>query len=131
MGDVEGTATYAGPASGFYMKKTFAPDGTPTPVGSGQFTAEAVLNASFGGDDVAVNNQFRIGGDVSSFRNSDVGNFTAGTTTGNGSWQGRFHGADDPDTADVREQPSSASGTFTGHFLNGHVAGAFGATIQE
>ena len=36
---VEGKAEYAGPATGLYMRKVVSPDGDPTPVASGQFTA--------------------------------------------------------------------------------------------
>ena len=58
----------------------------------------------------------------------------AGDTTGGGSWNGQFFGdsAPDVDTTDVNESimPSGVAGEFNGHFVNGHVNGAFGATLQ-
>jgi len=59
-----------------------------------------------------------------------------GATTGKGDWQGRFYGphgvvTNDADTlADetTMEYPTGVAGEFTGHFSNGHVIGAFGAT---
>jgi hypothetical protein len=144
VGGVEGTAEYAGPATGLYVKRTVNSDGTITPIASGQFTADAVLNASFGGPSVAEDTQFNISGSISDFRNSAdemiaeawkvelMGNAdgedniaAAGTfggmTTGGGSYAGTFHG----DSA--ADQPTAASGTFDAHFPNGDVLGAFGA----
>ena len=144
VANVDGSATYTGPATGIYMRKTFDAMGEPTPVASGQFTADAMLEADFGGGDVAANNQFTVSGSVSDFRNSDGemidaawtvelmksaekldGTFT-GMTTGNGTYAGTFHGDGGTDDA----APSAASGTFDGHFANGHVLGAFGANKQ-
>ena len=45
-------------------------------------------------------------------------------TSGEGSWQGRFHGTDG---ADTNPRPSHATGRFDLHFPGAHVAGAFGA----
>ena len=68
MSNVVGIATYTGPATGLYMKKSLTPDGQPTdPFTSGQFTASATLNASFGGGEIADNHQFSITGTISSF----------------------------------------------------------------
>ena len=50
----KGTATYAGPATGLYMKKSLSPDGSVNMEGefsSGQFVASATLNATFDGED--------------------------------------------------------------------------------
>ncbi|MDE0412651.1 MAG: hypothetical protein OXI37_10635, partial [Gammaproteobacteria bacterium] len=74
-GQVVGTATYTGPATGLYMKKTITPQGGVDPSGpyaSGQFTADAMLEASFGGDNVAVNDQFSISGTISNFMDGDT-----------------------------------------------------------
>jgi len=67
-GGVVGTATYTGPATGLYMKKTLTPQGQPTdPFTSGQFTADAMLTARFGGPEVAANHQWSIDGTISNF----------------------------------------------------------------
>ncbi len=65
------------------------------------------------------------------------------TTTGSagarqGNWSASMHGnanpGNDNDTGDgpdaSNDYPSSIAGEFNGHFTNGHVAGAFGATID-
>ncbi len=67
---VTGTATYSGPATGLYMMKTITPQGGVNPDGpfsSGQFTADAMLEANFGGADIGTNHQFSITGTISSF----------------------------------------------------------------
>ena len=150
---VTGTAKYAGPASGTYMKKTFDGDGNPTPIASGQFTADSELTAFFGQmpvsaeDDlgtIAPNLLNSISGSVTDFRNSagdminpgwtvelmkgtiaNDGSFM-GTTTGMGAYNGQFYGASTP-VENVTPIPSAAAGTFDGHFSNGHVLGAFAA----
>ena len=69
VSSVLGTATYTGPATGLYMSKSLTPDGQPTdPFASGQFTADARLNANFGGGEVALNHAFSISGTISNFR---------------------------------------------------------------
>ena len=166
---VVGTATYEGDATGLYMKKTLTSEGDVTgPFESGQFTADVMLNASFSGNDVSVNDQFSISGSVSAFMDASgneinenwelllntgnaagtaqdnmdesVGTFM-GTTAGKnlagdpGVWEGTFYGSNlgvDENNAETTGVvlPSSAAGTFDGHFTNGHVRGAFGATKQ-
>ena len=149
-----GTAKYSGKAAGMYGKKTLTPDGGVAALDTGHFTADANLTANFGGDTVAVAKQFSVTGSVSSFDdatsgirvdnawtvelgkgtvNQDTGAITGGTTTGQGTWNGQFFGAVTPDndsTTDVDETvyPSGVAGEFNGHFPNGHVIGAFGAT---
>jgi hypothetical protein len=151
---VTGTAKYAGPATGMYVRKTFDANGEPTPEESGQFTADAVLTAYFGqvNDDanrgtIAENLVNSISGSVSTFEDSDgdliddawkvdlvkgaitsAGSFM-GTTTGMGSYNGQFYGLD-MNAADEQLMPSAATGTFDGHFTNGHVLGAFAASKQ-
>ncbi len=148
----EGTATYAGPATGLYMHKTVDANGEPTsPFTSGQFTAQAMLTASFGGTEVGTAHQNTVTGTVTGFKNSAgeaIGNdwtvtlgrtatstdgTFAGTTTGykngtTGNWAGTFYGTN---PAAATDRPGSAAGTFNGHFKNGHVAGAFGVTHQK
>lgn len=74
VADVTGTATYAGPATGLYMKKTLTSQGVVDQEGdfaSGQFTAKAMLTALFGGGNVAANHQFSITGTISEFMDMD------------------------------------------------------------
>ena len=163
VANVEGSATYEGPATGIYMRKIFtvSEDGASTttvPVASGQFSADAVLNATFGqitvGDDIdtiAPAMFDSITGSISKFKDGygmDIdsrwtveltkGSITgtdgtfSGMATGMGEFDGTFHGAErtNDDTTAVDESklaPISASGTFDGHFENGHVRGAFAA----
>ena len=59
-----------------------------------------------------------------------------GATTGGGEWQGQFFGdfVEDADTDATGEQsslPTGVAGEFNGHFRNGHVIGAFGATKDK
>ncbi len=162
---VQGTATYAGPATGLYVKKTFSDRGVGTPSASGQFTGDASLTAYFSGGDVTPNNSLSINGEVTNFRDgqgniidhmwtvelmkagfaasgtnatkADLPNNTfGGDTTGNGEWQGQFFGmfVEDTDTTTDGNQssfPTGVAGEFNGHFSNGHVIGAFGATQDE
>lgn len=155
-----GTATYEGPATGIYMKKTVDPNGEPTsPFSSGQFTADAMLVASFGGGTVGTDHEDTVTGTITNFVDStgaSIADWTltlnrtddtatgnaindgtfAGTTSGykngpEGAYAGGFYGpargTGDPVT---NPHPASTAGTFNGHFKNGHVAGAFGATKQ-
>ena len=154
-----GSASYAGPATGMFVKKTFDAGGVATPSSSGQFTADANLKAYFDQDTdetIApglVNSisgtvmNFMHGGEMidgkwtvelmrAGFGGSDTttnDTFT-GATTGDGQWQGQFIGTvgtDADDTPAVGTPPSGVAGEFNGHFTNGHVIGAFGATMQE
>ena len=47
-----------------------------------------------------------------------------------GTWAGQLHGVEDADTTET-DAPTSVSGTFDAHFVNGHALGAFGARIQD
>ena len=74
LSNVVGTATYTGSATGLYMRKTFTTDGvtvTTVPEVGGQFMADAVLNASFGGGSVADNDKFSITGIIDNFRDAN------------------------------------------------------------
>lgn len=68
---MEGSTKYTGAAAGMFVRETLSDDGTATPVSSGQFTANAELTASFGGDSVAIDNQFTVSGVISDFRDAD------------------------------------------------------------
>ncbi|MCY4131328.1 MAG: hypothetical protein OXF39_01630 [Nitrospira sp.] len=146
-----GEATYSGKAAGMYGRKTLdqygqVESGSET---SGHFTADAMLTARFGGDDIAVNKKNQIEGTVTNFMDgntaispnwtlklnaapiSDVTTAFNGSTTGRGNWMGQFFGSPNAATTDDdKEYPTSVAGEFTGHFSNGHVIGAFGATKQ-
>ena len=69
--------------------------------------------------------------------NADFVGFTGKTSGGagtvQGDWSGTFFGGapetSDTDTAD--DFPTAAIGEFNGHFVNGHVAGAFGVEYDD
>jgi hypothetical protein len=156
LGNLEGEATYSGKAAGMYGRKTLdqygqVMAGTDT---SGHFTANAELMVRFGGMDVAESKRNEIEGTVSNFMDGDQmispgwsaelktvaldGNGQSltsfsGDTTGNGNWRGAFFGnpaETDPITPDAERHPTGVAGDFTAHFPNGHVIGAFGATVD-
>jgi hypothetical protein len=135
-GDIEelsGSARYPGNAAGGYSHRTFDPaTGKANDPTYGHFTATAILNAYFGGEEGSS-----IFGSVSGFTDTertpnDLGwnlelmrtDLTewrfSGTTTGDGMWNGAFYGPGDA-------MPTGAAGTFDGAFNNGTVKGAFGA----
>ena len=139
---VTGTATYAGGASGVYVHETKKEDSTLDTATSGRFTADVSLEAYF--DDTTLRNENTIEGTISDFDldggpdnswNVNVSaSFTAdgllengvasGMTGNNGSLSGQFHGAADT-------VPSVLVGEFNSTFVNGTVAGAYGARKEE
>ena len=143
--DMGGTATYRGAAAGVWAQ-TVISGGQVTEASSGEFTAEAVLTANFfGALDAGA-----VSGEIGSFRDGagksldgwsvtlvtapltvDEASFvgrTGGTvgsgTSGEGHWEGRFHGTDG---AETNARPSHVTGRFDLHFPGAHLAGAFGA----
>ena len=116
-----GTASYRGRAAGQYVTKDFT-GGVLSGGAAGVFTATALLTANFGGDDIAVNDQFNIRGSVTEFRDvgsdrsldgwsvtlnkvdlaagsasfggtaGDTTTATLGGVTGTGTWEGAFFG---------------------------------------
>ena len=68
---LEGTADYAGPATGNYVRKEFDANGDPEHLYHGQFTASAELTASFGGNTVAPVNVYSITGTVEKFMDGE------------------------------------------------------------
>ena len=141
-----GTATYRGAAAGVYVTMDVS-GGQVTRATRGEFTARATLEAHFFGAQDAG----EVTGTIDSFRSGNgapltgwaveleaagltIGDAsfageTVGTlgpaTTGEGSWEGRFHGTDGAAGAEAR--PSHATGRFDVHFPGAHIAGAFGA----
>ena len=67
LAQVVGTATYKGGATGVYVKNVLDAQANIVSATSGQFSAAVTLDASFGGGNVAANNQFTIGGTVTKF----------------------------------------------------------------
>ena len=117
------------------------------------FTATATLAANFGGDDIAVNDQFNIRGSVTAFMDAGSGTplegwsvtlntvdlapgsasfggtaggttaATLGVVTGMGTWEGAFFG-----NARADGKPGSVGGVFDAHLPAAHIAGGFGAS---
>ena len=151
---VLGTAKYYGAAAGVYVKK----DGTgdSLAVTDGNFTADAMLTARFGGPSIAVDDNYEVEGVISDFMDGSAdlgfadlmldashiannGAISVGETNGGGTsgdWSGQFFGNAGADTTtgtdpDAVDFPLNVSGQFNGHFANGHVAGAFGAEKDD
>ena len=146
-----GTASYRGRAAGQYVTKDFS-GGVLSGGAAGVFTATALLTANFGGDDIAVNDQFNIRGIVTEFRDverdraleglsvtlnkvdlapgrasfggtaGDTTTATLGGVTGTGTWEGAFFG-----NARADGKPGSVAGVFDAHLPAAHVSGGFGA----
>ena len=156
LSTVVGTAEYFGAAAGVYVKKDGAGDSLE--VTDGTFTADAMLTAKFGGNAIAVNDQFMVSGRISGFMDGStdlgfadlslndapivstsadgtVGSFSGETDGGgtSGNWSGMFFGNVGSGTTTVvtDDFPADVSGEFNGHFTNGHVAGAFGAEYDQ
>ena len=142
---MEGEATYRGAAAGVWATVDSS-GGRITDARGGEFTAEAVLRASFYGalDAGVVDgeigsfrdgsgramagwrvtlNSARLSAGTASFAGSTEGSVGSGTS-GTGSWEGRFHGTDG---AETNPRPSHAAGRFDLHFPGVDLAGAFGA----
>ena len=148
-----GTASYYGAAAGVYVKRAGT---TASPVVThGKFTATAMLNANFGGNAIPEDKQYMVSGTISDFMGasgdlgfadlklnaaaiSGAGAISAGTTNGGGktgAWDGQFYGTvNNPaenDPRDTDDYPMDVSGEFNGHFVDGSVAGAFGAEYDD
>ena len=145
---VDGTASYEGGAVGVYVKNVFASDGEIDTATSGHFKADANLMAYFSGDDVAFNKKNTVTGTIDNFQLSGeeenawsvelegdimegLGIVEDGTANGGGaeggSFSATFHGDVTPDNNGVSPTPSSVVGEFNANFVNGTVAGGFGA----
>ena len=164
IGDVqslEGEASYTGAATGLYVIRTFTLDGEVQNRTGGQFTADAMLTAYFGGDDVAVNKHYSIDGSIKDFVDrhgraidpswsvelkaapfgTQQGAMLERKTVGDpdadaGKWSSRFFGpvaldSDDTTPDNQSTLPSAVAGTFDAQFTNGAVIGSFGAEKDD
>ena len=143
LGTVTGTATYEGDAAGVYVHETKKEDGTNDTVTSGRFTADVALKAYF--EEVVGRTDNSLEGTISDFDldggqdNSwsvdvsaifeDNGAIRDAIVSGNnGSLSGQFHGTGDANDSTV--PPPVLIGEFNASFVNGDVAGAYGARKQ-
>ena len=143
----EGSASYSGPATGLYAKKSGSLYRT-----SGQFKANTALQVNYGVEDTDPNAKgvlVTISGSITDFRDSngnvidstwtvdlqeaqhspldeESGDFDPGTTARGGEWEYIFFGVLDKNDPTV--QPGAVGGLFNETFLNGKVTGAFAAT---
>ena len=67
LGMVTGSATYVGGSVGVYVKNVLDDQANITSATSGHFSADVELTATFGGDGVAANDKFSIGGKITDF----------------------------------------------------------------
>ena len=124
---LQGTATYNGRATGMYAVQRFdTGDGVPSE--TGQFTADAELTASFGGNAVAADDQFSIRGNVTNFRD------TANTPISNGEWNVALQRADFV----TRDAAGAITGNTQMNVFNGNTTGGgtwtggfFGMTAEQ
>ena len=143
--DLEGKATYKGPAAGKYATRTISA-GALSDAQAGHFTATATLTANFDG-------MRSISGMVTAFEASDgidasawkvtlaTAPLSSGVVTFNGAtdvdfgggkvesagtWQGSFY--NDTDTGTTDDLPGTVAGTFGVKTPGASLLGGFGAT---
>ena len=154
FGQINDTATYKGGAAGLYTKREFAVGNDGDVTAAGRFTATAEFTATFGTDDqVGTAFMDSIIGTISYFMDGDQmidaawvveldristgggemfgPEFTGGTATGDGTWEGQFFGGDDDGGNDDVDIPTGVAGKFTAGFPNGDLVGAFGAEKRD
>lgn len=154
---VKGTAKYYGAAAGVYVKKDGAGDslmvtdgkftadamltarfGGDTIAQNKQNQVEGTISGFMDGStDLGFaalklrGNTATTGAAIAMASRDDLGSFSGETDGGGtiGSWSGQFYGNAGSGTTTVStdDHPANVSGEFNGHFVNGHVAGAFGA----
>ena len=154
---VDGSATYDGGSTGVYVKNVYTEGGSIESATSGHFTADVVLNATFGQVEVetlgtiapnllntltgTIDNFDLSGGEVNEWAVNLKGAIDAneGTASGTangggaeGTFNATFHGPTpltpaDDDANDITVAPGSVVGEFGANFSNGSVAGGFGA----
>ena len=154
LGPVEGSATYTGPAAGVYVHKAVKTDGTLDVATTGVFAADTNMTVNFGGADIPASKQFSISGAITNFRLSggqannwnlalegadlkggmtNTLGYVNGETDGGGSKMGKFSAVITYDSvswaarsSNSKITPGFVNGRFTGFFVNGTVAGAYG-----
>ena len=142
---VTGTASYAGDAAGVYVHETKNEDGTLDAATSGRFTADVAMKAYFEATTLrqantiegTISNFDLDGGPVNSWNVNvsasfgDSGALASGVASGmegnNGSLSGQFHSAANRESTAA---PGILIGEFNANFVNGTVAGAYGARKQ-
>ena len=67
LSDVTGSATYDGSSVGVYVKNVLDDQANIVSATSGHFSADVELTATFGGGNVADNDQFAVGGKITDF----------------------------------------------------------------
>ena len=146
LASVTGTAKYEGDAAGVYFHETSKEDGTTDTATSGRFTADVALTARFDDADPlrkentiegAISNFDLEGGQDNSWNVKvsatidDAGTLSetiaSGMAKDNGSLSGQFHGDGDAEG----DAPAVLIGEFNANFVNGAVAGAYGARKQQ
>ena len=130
--DLVGSASYAGSATGAYVRKEVnSVTAEPEHLYHGQFTADAALTAYFSGDDVAANKHDTIKGTISGFKNGDDEDIDT-------SWSVTLKSAEfgmDDDLVDgaisgvTEGDKGSVAGSWSGQFF-GTVAAAVGDTSE-
>jgi hypothetical protein len=150
------SASYTGKAGGKYVVKTVTEKAEVSTLYTGQFVADVVLNANFGGETIAGADQDEISGSIKGFEdeadnldrishwtvklgtaetNSDTDGANVGMTNDgmmDGTWTHAFHSrpAGNTETQEVSEEnmpPGNVAGVFDAHWSDGHAIGAYGA----
>ena len=141
VADGTGNAVYEGKAVGLYVDHMF--DGSQTVYESGDFTATAILRATFGNSDDGAG----VEGDVTGFQTTHGARnwhvkltkdsdgtagaaeiVQAGTTNSEGTWEATFLARHENILATVDDQPIAVTGRFDASIPNvRHIVGAFGA----
>ena len=153
--DFTGSATYTGGAAGVYVLK-IDPSAENPDLYDGEFVADVELKAQFDTPS-RLEDEWKITGTIDNFRSAtstdhklsgwdldlsadfgarnaatkeisapDLGLQSATTEGGgkSGTWAAAFYGTNTSQALDIE----AVVGEFDGHFVDGHVVGAFGAT---
>ncbi len=94
------------------------------------------IDSSWSLDLEAASFDSQQGGDLTGTNGNVFSGATVGDRRLTGAWNGRFFGPvvvdnDDAMRGNQSTFPSGVAGTFSGHFTNGAVLGAFGAEIAD
>ena len=125
MNFLEETAKYEGKAVGKFVKKTLSPDGMATISDGGGFTADANLEAHFGGNKISFDNKYTINGTINDFRNADGDMIDS-------NWSvtlGKANFATDYDPTATTPTKATPGAAFKGTTSAGGPAGAWGGSF--